>query len=250
MESGTSSSQESTASRIPVIDAEGYTVCPDCDSRINCGTVGIANLEKRHRGKKVCKAAQEKRDKDTKKKKQNGTILSFLKPKTTIVPSTVSGHGQAFVHSTTRSQPASVKDTCPVSSTTILRGRVVSSELQPSGPIFNSFIDLFQNLVNDLPETVPKASELDRLAVFGRTPEEFDNPGLDADELWETTLNHVLKSALGWGTEENWDEIIRRGKLGLDGLVNFARYFVKERGVSPALFEGKLANLLMALKKR
>ena len=31
-----------------VLDAEGYAQCPDC------GTVGLANLEKRHWGKKIC----------------------------------------------------------------------------------------------------------------------------------------------------------------------------------------------------
>ena len=36
-----------------VLDAEGYAVCPDCDSHVNCGTIGLANLEKRHRRKKV-----------------------------------------------------------------------------------------------------------------------------------------------------------------------------------------------------
>jgi hypothetical protein len=36
---------------LPILDTEGYAVCPDCDSRVNCGTIGLANLEKRHRGK-------------------------------------------------------------------------------------------------------------------------------------------------------------------------------------------------------
>jgi hypothetical protein len=55
---------------------------------VNGGTIGLANLEKRHRGKKVCNAAQEKRDKEAKKRK-DGSILNFLKPKTAIVPSKV-----------------------------------------------------------------------------------------------------------------------------------------------------------------
>jgi hypothetical protein len=39
-------------------------------------------------------------------------------------------------------------------------------------------------LVKDLPESTPEALEFDRLAVFGGNPKEFDNPVLDADELW------------------------------------------------------------------
>lgn len=109
---------------------------------------------------------------------------------------------------------------------------------------------MLQELVKDLPESVPEASEFDRLAVFGGNPKEFDDPTLNAEELWEATLNNVLKSTLGWGIEGNMDNIIRRGKWGLDGLVNFASYFVEERSVSGGLFEGKLTYLMTALKKR
>ena len=80
--------------------------------------------------------------------------------------------------------------------------------------------------------------------------EEFDDPALHADELWETTLNSVLKLMLGWGTEGNMDEIIHHGRWGLDGLVKFAAYFVEEHGMSKGLFEGKLLNLVMVLKQR
>ena len=232
---------------LPVLDAEGYAVCPDCDSRVNCGTIGLANLEKRHRGKKVCRAAQEKRDKA--KKNKDRTILSFLKPKPTIVPSTVSSKGPVHSH---KLAPESTTDASPDSQifTTSPQGKAVSSKVLPvSGPIFNDFIKSLQNLVKSLPESIPEASEFDRLAVFGGTPMEFDDPDLDADELWETILNNVLKSTLGWGTEGNMDEIIRHGRWGLDGLVNFAAYFVEERGVSGELFEGKLTNLVTALKE-
>jgi hypothetical protein len=119
-------------------------------------------------------------------------------------------------------------------SPTIPEDKAASSEAQPeapdTGPIIDSIIDTLKNLVDNLPDCVPEASESDRLAVFGGSPEEFDNPILDADELWETTLNHILKSALGWGMEGNMNEIIRRGRWGLDGLVNFAKYFVEKRG--------------------
>jgi hypothetical protein len=172
-----------------------------------------------------------------------------LKPKAATVPSTVSS--QVPVHSYKLAQQ-SVTDTTPTISTTPPQAKLVSSEskaLSISEPIFNNFIKTLQNLVKDLPESIPEASEFDRLAVFAGTPKEFDDPALDADELWETTLNSVLKSTLGWGTEGNMDEIIRRGKWGLDGLVKFATYFVEERGVSGELFEGKLANLVTALKE-
>ena len=175
---------------------------------------------------------------------------SFLKPKAASMPSTVDS--SAPVHGyklTTHSN--SVTDTIPTASTIAMQGEIVSPMFKPvSGPISDSFIKMLRDLVKDLPTSVPKASECDRLAAFGRNPKEFDDAALDVDELWETMLNGVLKSTLGWGTEGNMDEIIRRGRWGLDGLVNFATYFVEQRGMSGGLFEGKLTCLVMALKQR
>ena len=231
---------------IPILDTEGYAVCPDCDSRVNCGTIGLANLEKRHRGKKICEAAQQKRDKEAKTK--DGNILSFLKPKATSVRSTV--NSAALVHSYKLATHLAI-DAIPTASTTAVQDKTISLTFKPvSEPISDSFIKTLQNLVKDLPASVPEASEIDRLAVFGQNPKEFDDAALDADELWEKTLNGILKSTLGWGMEGNMDEIIRRGRWGLDGLVNFATYFVEQRGVSEGLFEGKLTHLVIALKER
>jgi hypothetical protein len=63
-------------------------------------------------------------------------------------------------------------------------------------------------------------------------------------------LNNTLKSVFGWGSEQNMDEIIRRGKWGLDGLVKFVTYFIEERGLSEGLFEGKLEFLMKELEKK
>jgi hypothetical protein len=179
---------------------DGYTLCPDCDSHVNCGTIGLANLEKHHRGKKVCKIAQEKQDKEAKKRK-DGSILNFLEPKTAIVPSTV--NRPAPVHSyklSLQSEP----DASSTTSTTVtnMQGKTISFMSQPVlRPISNGFIKMLQELVKALPVHVPEASEFDKLAVFGGSPKEFDDPTLDADKLWEASLNSVLKSMLGWGVE-------------------------------------------------
>jgi hypothetical protein len=129
-----------------------------------------------------------------------------------------------------------------------MQGKTISLMSQPVlQPIFNGFIKMLQELVKALPVHVPEASEFDKLAVFGGSPKEFDDPTLDADKLWEASLNSILKSMLGWGVMDN---IIHCGKWGLDGLVNFAMYFVEEQGMSGGLFKGKLTNLVTALKKR
>ena len=170
-----------TETEPPALDADGFAICPDCGSCVNCGMIGLPNLEKRHCGTKVCKTAQQKRDKDAKKKK-DGTKFNFLRPEAPIVPSTV--HGPPPVHSY-KLVPQSASNASPTAaSTTSEQGKAVS-----------------------------------------------DDPSLEADELWEASLNGVLKSTLGWGMEGNMDEIIRCGRWGLDGLVDFATYFVEERGV-------------------
>ncbi|KAF8962782.1 hypothetical protein BDZ97DRAFT_2020851, partial [Flammula alnicola] len=117
-------------------------------------------------------------------------------------------------------------------------------------PVVRDFLETLQHLIRSLPDTVAEASDYDDLAIFEGNPEDFDDPSLNADELWETVLNQCLKSALGWGTEGDMDTIIRRGRKGLDGLMNFIRYFVIKRGVSEALFEGKLSHLMKELEKR
>ena len=181
---------------LPVLDAEGYAVCPDCGSRVNCGTIGLANLEKRHRGKKICKAAQEKRDKS--KKSKDRTILSFLKPKAAIIPSTAGS--QVPVHNY-KLVPQSVIDTIPTTSTTPvppqLEGKSVPSKVLPvSGPIFSNFIKTLRNLVKNLPERhktvdVTKYKHLWELSHFERS---------EMKKIWvkrgKVTTRHTKKSKI------------------------------------------------------
>jgi hypothetical protein len=115
-------------------------------------------------------------------------------------------------------------------------------------PDVSNFLEKLFKLIENLPVGIPEASDYDRLAVFSGNPAHYDNPNLSPDELWEETLNGLFKSALGWGTEADMDEVIRCGKNGLDGLANFVKHFVVKRGVSMGLFEGKLAHLMSKLE--
>ena len=62
-------------------------ICPDCLTRIHCGPVSLANLEKRHRGFKICKETKAKHDKEAKRKK-DGSLLTFFgkNQKATVTP--------------------------------------------------------------------------------------------------------------------------------------------------------------------
>lgn len=117
-------------------------------------------------------------------------------------------------------------------------------------PINEDFLQKLYRLIENLPASIPEASDYDCLAVFSGNPADYNDSSLSADELWETSLNGLFKSALGWGMEGNMDDIIRRGQKGLDGLANFVKHFVVKRGVSMGLFEGKLTHLMNKLEEK
>jgi hypothetical protein len=217
-----------------VLDAEGWAICPDCLTRVNCGPSGLGNLEKQHRGTKICKEKQARLNKEA-KKKRDGNILSFFKkPKAAPVPSTVS-HSKLV-------QSYKVPHTV---------NPAISQSPEGPEPIITggNFLEKFHNLIQRLPDSIPEASEYDKLAFLSGNPADHDNPNLKGDELWEV-VNPLLKEALGWGMEGNMDEIIRRGRNGLDGLENFMKHFVVKRGVSIGLFEGKLSYLLSKVEEK
>ena len=110
------------------------------------------------------------------------------------------------------------------------------------------FIKKFSDLAKNLPDTIPEASDSDKLAEFGQDPAKFDNKTFNKDDLWEE-INPRLKRILGWGIEGNMKDLIRRGRKGVEGLAIYARYFIEERGVNESLFEGKLSHLMIALEE-
>ena len=63
-----------------VLDGDVYAECPDCGTRIHCGTVGVQNLEKWHQGSKICLESKAKQDKNANLKK-NGTLFQPAKTK-------------------------------------------------------------------------------------------------------------------------------------------------------------------------
>ncbi len=229
-----------------MLDAQGFTICPECDTRINCGTAGLANLA-RHQGKGTCRAAKDKRDKDGKKK--NMTILAFWKKPTAkpiLIPSTVT-HVKP-IHN--RILASAADPFIPTASAAPLKEKALKVPSKyMSEPVHGDLVNRLHDMIEKLPDTIPEATEYDKLAAFAGNPADHDDPSLNADELWEFTLNGILKSVFGWGTEGDMENIIRRGRKGLDGLSNFVRHFIVKRGVNEALFEGKLAHLLNKIEE-
>jgi len=211
-----------------VLDADGFAICPECYSRINCGTARLANLSL-HRGKGTCKKAQEKHNKEGKKK--NMSILSFLKkPTTETIPIPLKVNHSKPIHS--RKLPVATNRTIPTRLAAPCAEEVSTSTLASSfEPVTSNFLKTLHHLISNLPDTIPEATDYDKLAVFSGNPAQYDDLSLDGDDLWETSLNGIMKSVFGWGTEGDVESIIRRGRNGLDGLANFVRHFVVKRGV-------------------
>jgi len=178
-----------------VLDTDGCAVCPECKIHVHCGNVGLSNLMICHMGLKICCKMKAKRDKDSKKK--NSSILNFFKqPKVVPVPS--QAIPTTTVHNRQPTSEASLTSFPPDIHTTPLSGEPVSK-----------LIAKLQTLITNLPESVPEVSADDPLAIFEGDPKKFDVPSRDAEELWETMLNGLLKSMLGWGVDQSMDGIIR-----------------------------------------
>ncbi|KDR66334.1 hypothetical protein GALMADRAFT_80973, partial [Galerina marginata CBS 339.88] len=214
------------------VDSEGYVTCPDCGAKKKCGTAGVENIMKNHRGTKICKETRAKKDKDGKKMK-DGSLLSFMRPRPTAVPSTVNAR--------------------PVQQDAHLEIPLASSSQLGCGnkettPTRSAFVRELRRISMTLPMTIAEATRTDVLAQFA-DPAEHDNLDISADDLWEEVLNPFLKTTLGWDAELDLGAVIRRGSLGFDAVAEFVAYFVEMRGVDEALFEGKLGNLTECAKK-
>ena len=142
-------------------DLWGFATCPDCGTTINCGTGGIQNLNKWHRGGKSCRKAKIKRNKCAKKMK-NGS-LSFLKPKAIPVPSMVRDPGPVMIHASDHIHPtlASMASHHPSSSLSHVgeeRGLPVPSlGIQQTG---SGFTRRFEEIVKSLPENQQRIYQL------------------------------------------------------------------------------------------
>ncbi|KAG6848163.1 hypothetical protein H0H93_002810, partial [Arthromyces matolae] len=211
-----------------VLAADGTVECPDCGTIVQCGKVGISNLEKRHRGSEVCKKTAFKRSKNSQKK--NTSILGFLIPKPVKTPSLVQ-------------IPPLLGQSSEIETRTPIEEHI------PKSPQHDDFFDQLRLLVSRLPESVPEALLTDGLAEFSGDPAIAVDPALSGDVIWEEMLNQMLKRHLGYGKTSDLTAIIRRGELGMDGFIRFMEYFVIERGVSADLIKQKLEHLMETIQR-
>ena len=160
--------------------------------------------------------------------KKNGSILNFFnQPKSTLVPSTI-----PFVQPV--QSPALPRDKVPDTNSTAAR-----QEEEPiptiAPPGVSQFIEKLTKLTKNLPNTIPEASADDKLAEFGQDPSSFDNKIFNKDDLWEEEINPRLKRVLGWGTEGNMKDLIRRGRKGVKLVRHQDHHERSARGIDVRL---------------
>jgi hypothetical protein len=149
-------------------------------------------------GFQTCRDNQKKTVKDLKPTK-NQSLLGFLRPRASKIPSTVTA-------------PTLIKVRAFVST-----GLLPSLSGQESPPsTTNSRTPLLSQLkaaMKTLPATVPEATESDVLAVFAVDPSGYVGTKVPALEIFEH-LNPIFHKALGWNmSTENTAGILRRGPL-------------------------------------
>ena len=105
--------------------------------------------------------------------------------------------------------------------------------------------------MTQIPDNVPLATPAHRLNIFSADLHSCvarleQGSEVDFEDDW-MLLNSMLKTAFGWGESEmreNVKEMLNRGEHGLDGFVQFFKYFVLQRGLEGTMIETKIDGLL------
>ncbi|KAJ7692514.1 hypothetical protein B0H16DRAFT_1850850 [Mycena metata] len=218
----------------------GKATCPKCGALRGYGTSGVMNLVGTHLNTAGCKQAAEKKD----KQRKNGSVKTFFTKKTAPLAK--------FVKSAVRAPS-------PIQGTVISTPRVASAAAfgphssipAATRPAVSRTIQLLDQLcrqVELLPDTVPVANQDNPLSEFAAQPTEYVSQTTPPSELWEA-LAPVFHRVFGYsmGLEER-KRMVQRGRAGLDGVVQFLDYFIRERGLEGVMVEVKIEQLIEAIQ--
>jgi hypothetical protein len=99
-------------------------------------------------------------------------------------------------------------------------------------------------IAQTLPSSIPLAVPTDALAAYSGDPRmELDTD----DDPWEM-VDRTLNRTLGYGkTTSEIAALIRRGPLGIDGMVNWLRRAVFDLKINESLLEHKVRRLIDAM---
>ncbi len=100
-------------------------------------------------------------------------------------------------------------------------------------------------VVRSLPSSIPLAVATDDLAAYSGHPRDAADD--DEDDPWEG-VDRALNRTIGYGqTNAQISAIIRRGPLGMDGLVSWLEKCISDLGINEGLLEGKIGRLVDAM---
>jgi len=130
---------------------------------------------------KICLKAKGKcyqQEKDAKRP----TLLSFFSRQCPApVPSSIASSTLVHSHKLAPRKVAGPR----VPSKPVVVPSVIISPTPPTANFLEKLLDLIKHIL----DTVPEATDYDRLAIFACHPGDFDIPDLSVDDLWEEVLN-------------------------------------------------------------
>ncbi|KJA13394.1 hypothetical protein HYPSUDRAFT_151636, partial [Hypholoma sublateritium FD-334 SS-4] len=101
-----------------------------------------------------------------------------------------------------------------------------------------------QAAISSLPDNIPIGTEEDTIAQFSGDP----SSGLEDDEDGWEMVDKALNRVIGYGTTATEIEnIIRRGRYGMDGMFLWLKECVYTLGIDEALLENKVDRLISAM---
>lgn len=180
--------------------------------------------------------------------KRSGASLASLPSRSSLASTS---NAASFTESDiSYSIPATSSSTCPDNDTVTFGGGspVVTHAPTPAYPIdpIIALLDGIETLEQQLPTKVPVANSQDLISCFSADPVETSEFYEDPHEM----VNKILHQVFGWGASV--DEIagkVRRGELGVIGLVRWTRKCIETLGVGSGLFEPRLALMHQAMEK-
>jgi hypothetical protein len=115
---------------------------------------------------------------------------------------------------------------------------------QPVASLGAQLIIQFRAAALKLLDTIALAAPTDNIACFAGDPEE---ESCGYDDPWKM-VNQALNMLVGYGKGTvEVAGLIRRGRLGIDGLCNWLEICVDKLHIDAMLLEGKVMHLIDAL---
>ncbi|KAH9171569.1 hypothetical protein EDB89DRAFT_1090585 [Lactarius sanguifluus] len=253
--------------------ATSLLVCPDCGEAVCVGFGGEKNLTM-HRTSKACQKKQKKAtERPPRPNQPNHDLRTFFKPRISLNPPTVVSPPLIYADKRSFSELSDYQET---TLETPKRHREARPEETQEAPEMGAplqveagetrkipcqkGIELLSKLeaaTTLIPNNVPLATPAHRLSLFSTDPRSCvasleQGAEVEVESDWDI-LNPMLKTAFGLGEsemEENVKEMLNRGEHGLDGFIQFFKFFVFQRGLEGAMIEPTIEGLLHEIDSR